>query len=253
MELVMRHRLPTVTSYLVAALALASPAAAQSPYVLDNVRPFVIRAGKSVSISEIYAALEQSVDSKIFKKEMPFKDFLKTLRDNLKDKGKDIGFVIDTEAFWVDNPDGPAAEDAMIVSLRTGKLHALTFIKAVLHTNFSTATYRVRKGYVEITTAAKAARFLEETLKPRTIDGRLDKVLEELAEETGISIVVDIRVQKQAESAVRAKFLNGVSIGAALHILTDMAELRYVAVENAVYVTSPANARKMEQRMQPQK
>src|SRR5439155_10809231 len=170
----------------VAALALASPATAQTRYILDNVRPFVIPSGKPVAVADIHAALQQELESKIFKEEMPFKGFLKTLRDNLKDRGKDIGFVIDTEAFWVDNPEGPAAEDAIIgVSLRTPKRKALIFIKAALAENFSNATYRVRKGYVEITTAAKAARFLEETLGPRTIDGRLDKVLEQLAEETG--------------------------------------------------------------------
>jgi hypothetical protein len=59
---------------------------------------------------------------------------------------------------------------------------------------------------------------LEETLGPRAIDGRLDKVLEELGEETGTSIVIDVRVQKQAKSAVRAKFVNSVSIGAALRV-----------------------------------
>ena len=75
----------------VAALALASPATAQTRYILDNVRPFVIPSGKPVAVADIHAALQQELESKIFKEEMPLKGFLKTLRDNLKDRGKDIG------------------------------------------------------------------------------------------------------------------------------------------------------------------
>ncbi len=45
-----------------------------------------------------------------------------------------------------------------------------------------------------------------------------------------------------------ARFINEVSLGTALDLLTDMAELRYVVVGNVVYVTSPANARALEQR-----
>ena len=77
----------------------------------------------------------------------------------------------------------------------------------------------------------------------------LRQVLDEVSEISGISIILDTRVREKAAVAVPAYLMNrvvGVGLEKALYLLTDMADLKYVVVGNAVYVTSPANARRLE-------
>lgn len=61
-----------------------------------------------------------------------------------------------------------------------------------------------------------------------------------------MSIVVDVRVQKEAQAIVRAKFVNTVDLRVAVALLADMAGLRCVEKGNILYVTSVANARRLQ-------
>lgn len=73
----------------------------------------------------------------------------------------------------------------------------------------------------------------------------LNEALRQLGEQTGLSIVLDEkRVGDKAKAAVTAD-LRSVKLDAALTILADLADLRTVLIDRAVYVTTRENAREM--------
>jgi general secretion pathway protein D len=71
--------------------------------------------------------------------------------------------------------------------------------------------------------------------------------LGDLFELTGVPVVVDNRVLAQARRPVTATFANGAALGAVLPLVTEMAGLKLLVVGNALYVTSPAHARLVEE------
>ena len=66
----------------------------------------------------------------------------------------------------------------------------------------------------------------------------------ELAGQTGASIVIDGRASEQAKKPVTAA-LYQAPLRSALRVLADMVELKVVAVDNILYVTTPENADKL--------
>src|SRR5205823_1265566 len=85
------------------------------------------------------------------------------------------------------------------------------------------------------------AKHLQQATKKR-VTISVDQTL--LADQTGVAILVDRRIRDKAETPVTARF-NYAKLETAVLLLTDMADLTYVIVDNVIYVTSPKNAAKM--------
>ena len=73
----------------------------------------------------------------------------------------------------------------------------------------------------------------------------LNVALQKLSDLTGVSVVLDARTAEKTQVAVTAE-LNNVPLLDAVRVLSDMAGLRPVALDNVLYVTTPANASQME-------
>src|SRR5262249_38267458 len=74
----------------------------------------------------------------------------------------------------------------------------------------------------------------------------LQRALDEFIEQTGINVVVDNRVADKAEIPLLTATLNDIPIDTAVHKLADMAGLKPVVLDDAIYVTSKANADEMQ-------
>jgi hypothetical protein len=71
--------------------------------------------------------------------------------------------------------------------------------------------------------------------------------LKELAEQTGTAVIFDAkRAGEKAKTPITATLQN-VSLGTAVQLLANMAELKAVMVDNTVYVTTEENAAKLEE------
>jgi RNA polymerase sigma factor (sigma-70 family) len=73
----------------------------------------------------------------------------------------------------------------------------------------------------------------------------LNVALQKLSEQAGVSVVLDIRTAEKGQVAVTAD-LHNAPLQDAVRILSDMAGLRSVALENILYVTTRENSAKME-------
>jgi hypothetical protein len=73
----------------------------------------------------------------------------------------------------------------------------------------------------------------------------LNVALQKLSDLTGVSVVLDARTTEKAHVDVTAE-LNNVPLLDAVRVLSDMAGLRPVALDNVLYVTTPENSGSVE-------
>src|SRR5439155_6932911 len=109
------------------------------------------------------------------------------------------------------------------------------------------ATFLVRRGAIEITTTESATLPL---LLSQKVTARLQRVtlaeaLHHLGEESGVSIVVDVRVAERTRRVVTLNLANE-TVWSTMYALLNMSGLRAVAVGNFLYVTSPQNAARLQ-------
>jgi hypothetical protein len=128
------------------------------------------------------------------------------------------------------------------------------------------AAFLVRREAVEITTAAArdaevwfqnpnaeggAARQPHLPLVNATFDRKpLGEALKELARQSGMNVVVDVRLAEKAKTPVTARFVN-TPLDTAVGLLADMAELKPFVLDNLLYVTTRENADRHEARVRP--
>jgi hypothetical protein len=124
-----------------------------------------------------------------------------------------------------------------------------TVLKKALSRVSPSATYIIRDDHIEITTVkAICKEFFADRPHgpfPPLVVGNFDKVpleaaLKELAHSG--NIVLDARAAKEGQTPVTADLVN-VPLDTAVRMLADMAGLKVVPLDNALYVTSKDNAR----------
>ena len=94
--------------------------------------------------------------------------------------------------------------------------------------------------YILITTYAATSpeRKLQEKVRGVFEKQPLQVALRELSEMAGTSIIVDNRATEKAKSVVSATFLNDIDLAGALRVLTEMADLKVIVLDGAIFVTT---------------
>src|SRR5262249_3694584 len=129
----------------------------------------------------------------------------------------------------------------------------------------SGTTFLIRKDHIEITTQEAVRRELglrkQRLAKTDDTDepGRpalpplvwenldkvpLDKALRDIADDTGVNVVLDPRADTKGRAEVTTTLRN-VPVETAVEVLADMAGLSVVYRDNIVYVTTPENAKRL--------
>jgi len=187
----------------------------------------------------------------------PLKDALEFLTDQY-----DIMIVVDTTAFsnqGTDNVEDQAVRLPKMIGVRLSTVLS----KLVAQVK---GTFLIHKDYIEVTTFPRTrADLWSSPSVPR--DGalavaqmvnaefdkqQLDEALRELADQSGINVVVDARVGDKARTAVTATLTN-VPLDTAVEVLADMADLKSLAIDNVIYVTTKANAKRLQKELTQQR
>jgi hypothetical protein len=104
---------------------------------------------------------------------------------------------------------------------------------------------------IYVTSPENVAQFKEKTVlrlgHSMTCFGAKDRLLTNAVEDFTSNWVMDGRVKNKTNIRVTAKWLNNIESDTALRLLTDMAGLRHVVIDDVTYITSPANAKKLEE------
>jgi RNA polymerase sigma factor (sigma-70 family) len=157
--------------------------------------------------------------------------------------------LIDTQAFDAEfgggEEGGVDIENAPIKLPRLNDVSLRTVLRLVLN--------QVRGDYhtsQNVLTVIPRTRLLRGQVSRQSIDvgfqnRPLSDVLKELSDITGVTVVLDARHQEKARLEISADLKN-VPFLTALRVLADMADLKPVAMDNLIYVTSKENAKVLE-------
>lgn len=166
-----------------------------------------------------------------------------------------FAFVIDREAFQasgIQQAHEQPVSTQKLVNVKLGTI--LKMLLAQVKGDEDVGTFIVLPDHLLITTTA-AERFRDNLAPVRrgrvpTATVQFDRrpvgaALRELALTQGLNIVLDHRQEKLLQTPVTADFQQ-VPIDTIVRLLTDMANLRSVPLDNTLYVTAPENARALE-------
>lgn len=182
----------------------------------------------------------------------PLKDAIEFLSDRY-----DLTMLIDSKAFEAIGAmkveEQPVQLPKMVgVSMKTVLRLLLGQIKG---DGGHHGTFVIQDGLLFITTTAHVFQgdTADATLLPiatPTIDADtsgkpLVVVLRDIADHSGVNILIDSRVGDKARRPVTAT-LQHVPVDTAVRLLADMAGLRSVAMDNVLYVTTPENAKELQ-------
>ncbi|HYT91815.1 MAG TPA: hypothetical protein VEL76_24080, partial [Gemmataceae bacterium] len=135
---------------------------------------------------------------------------------------------VDEEAFLAEDPNLRTLLDTEIRLPPLPRKMAISSLLRVVLDKFPgrNATFLLRSGTLEITTvkAASPKQLLRQKVLANFQNLPLEEALDELAEQTGLSVMVDARVGDKRRAAVTAVLTNDVTLEAALRLLTDMAD-----------------------------
>jgi hypothetical protein len=107
-------------------------------------------------------------------------------------------------------------------------------LEKVPHQNVA---YLVHPTHIVITTQSRATPE-KQKIHGMFVKRPLEEILQDLAAQTGISIILDQRVGDKAKMILTAQFRNHTSLLTAVGLLADMADLKAYVVENLLYITS---------------
>jgi hypothetical protein len=182
-------------------------------------------------------------------------DTLDFLREKFSTQGMSLNFVLDAEAFSMIEVQKVEEQQVSLRPVSQVRLSSvLRLILRQIRGSMGTGAYLIRDDGVYITTTLH--------LRPRDWAGDmrkfapivdlefekepLDDVLRQLADASGMNIVLDPRVAEKGEKLVTTT-LHDVAVDTATRLVADMADLKVVAVDTVLYVTSRANARELEE------
>jgi hypothetical protein len=230
----MSARLPLAAGVAVALwLAAGTPAPAQ-----PGGEPG--KAPKKLKRAEILHILTEEVDVSMLQN-AKLGEVLNLLKEKIANqKGATLPIFVDTESFKVENPDAPPIEVGEVLDVALGQ--AAT----------ANATFLIRQGKLEITTDRRAdpPYLLGERVFAVFKNRPFGDALEELSEQTGVSIVIDPRVNDKINTPVTATFVNNSSLEVAVLILTNMVGVEPVLLRDVVYITTAENAQKLRPQQQ---
>lgn len=184
---------------------------------------------------------------------MKLRELLNHLSNQLKKQGAmGVRFLVDAEQFKFENPDAPDVLETEVsfqdypdtLPLSTVLRQALKRVPTL------NATFLVRNGTIVITTEDMAAtkQLLRTRINATFEDVPLGQALLELAAQTGVHIQLDNRVVDKLKQPVTVVFANNVTLESALAMLTDPTGLKVARLGEGLYVTTPENAGRLEQR-----
>jgi hypothetical protein len=195
-------------------------------------------------------ALLRLLDEPIHLKDLKEGASFAALEEWARARGKELPIFIDVKAFQEESSQAlfrgeipPPKLPGLPRRMRVGDL--LQLLVAQLEEE---SALLIRKNRVEITTKKAASRdnLLRQTFVASFDQQPLELVLDELADITGVTVIVDGRSKDKIRAPVTARFRNDVPLRDALRMVTESAELKLVILPGGLFVTTPAHADVLE-------
>jgi hypothetical protein len=169
--------------------------------------------------------------------EAPLKDVLEFISDRFN-----LTLIVNDVAFKSLEPPLENVGETHVKLPKMPHVNLYTVLRLVL--SGIKGTYIVREGFVEILTPEAVRELIKTPVHVTAKQQTLADVLEDLSEQTGANIVLDLRAEEKAQTLVTAT-LQDISLQNAVNVLSNMADLKSVVFDNVILVTTAENAEEM--------
>jgi hypothetical protein len=206
----------------------------------------------SAATDRALISLSEKIDTKDFQNPMTFKEFLGLLYEKLAARGLEFSGLIDRSGFQEAYPDLPDINDAPIQFPALPRhMTVADSLRTALRQLPAKAAYVVREGTIVVTPEAHAeVGYLLRTKVAASFHRQpLGEAIDMIAERSGVSVVIDRRVEDNMKMPVTARLRGNVTAEDALRLLTQAADLKIVVLRSAVFVTTPATAVEMQEEL----
>ena len=198
---------------------------------------------------QLLRLLQETIDLKDFQNPMTFKELLGLLVVKYQAKGKELPILLNYEAF---KKVTPGADDLYERAIRLPtapiRMPLATVLRVALgQLEDADATYLVRNAAIELLPAKHAtpAFLLQARVLGSFVKTPLEDVLQDLAYQTGATVILDPRAGEKARAPITATFRNDATLESALRLIAEMAELKLVVLPGGLFVTTAAQADQM--------
>jgi len=180
----------------------------------------------------------------------PLKDALEFLSDRY-----DLTILIDTKAF--EQIDIQKVEEQPVQLPRMVGVSMSTVLRLLLkqlQSDRGSGTYILKRDFILILPTPHATPAEWHSIDRRqivTVDvdfdrSPLDEALRHLADSSGINIVLDARAGDKGRKPVTAN-MNDVPVDTAVRLLAEMADLKSLAIDNVLFVTTRESAKELQE------
>ena len=235
----MSHRHAAAWALLVSALGSAQPALGQ-----ESAR---------VTTQSLHQALAMEIETKDFQTPMTLRDAVQLFYEKFGAQGKDVPVIVDMGSFRQDHPDLADLWQAQVSLHNTPKrLQFSRALQQVVDQLPAPASILVRNGAIEIVSRESTTLpvMLFQKVLTRFDRTPLSDAVRQLSETSGVSVIVDPRVDKKKDAAITAEFRGDITLESALRLVANMADLKIVLMDRGVFVTTPENAATLERELE---
>lgn len=193
---------------------------------------------------ELIRRLQTVIDMKDFQNPMTLKEAMGLVYEKFHARGVELPLIVNQKAFTGADANAKDAYEAVVQYPPYPKtMTVATALRLALEKLPVEATYLIRNGQIEVVPVQEAtfAKLRTQKVLGHYSAQRVFDVIQDLCEQTGMSIVLDARIDPKFNTPVSVTFRNDISVQDALHTLTDMAGLQLVDVRTGFYVTTRDN------------
>ena len=227
---------------LLASMSLLPPCSGQ-----DRDKPKLTAAPR---VSQLWNDLAQPMSAEPFAEPMTLREALELMGKQYRERhDRDFPVVVNQQAFKEENAEAGDIYESPVRLQGNPKIRTAAQILRELLKQVQTgnATFFLKQGAIEITTRDSIwpERLLNQTVDLKFTRQPLSFVLEEIYEQTGVHVVLDPRVGVKARASITITFTNDMALGTGLVLIAEMAQLKFIEIDNAIFMTTPAHARQL--------
>ena len=186
------------------------------------------------------------IDTKSLKEAHTVKELLNQLYKDLSEQGIDLPIFLDLRSFSAIDTRNPY-DFPVKLPAPYRKVRLVQFLSDFVGALPGKATFLIRRSAIEIkSTRDPGGKTVFNQNVFLVFDNvTLKEALEEIAESYGVTIVLDPKIEKKSQQRISAKITNA-TLRATLIILAAMGDLAPVFLDDAVYITSRARSRALQ-------
>jgi hypothetical protein len=188
--------------------------------------------------------MHEMLDMKDLQQPMTLKEAVGRFYEMFQARGREMPILVHQQSFKAVDPDMPDLYEMQVkFPVYPRQMAFANALKLALAQLPIESTFLVRGGRIDIIAAQETTL---DKLARQPVLGNYDdepvlSIISDVADQTGVSVVVDRRIDDKLNVPVSVTFTNGINARDALRTLCDMSGLKLIELPTSYYVTTLAN------------